>query len=61
MNRFKDKCDVCHTYQYCSGYKKRVVCDKCKMIIDKTIVFNDEQYIQLVINDDGEVVENEKN
>lgn len=60
MGRFKDKCDICHTFQCCKGHKNMVVCDKCRRLAEKTIVFNKEKFIQLRLDDKWEVVECEE-
>lgn len=27
--KFKDKCDICNTYDYCKGYNDLVLCESC--------------------------------
>lgn len=28
-HKFKDKCDICNTFDYCKGYKDKVLCELC--------------------------------
>ena len=27
--RFKDQCDICLKWEYCKGYKNKVLCENC--------------------------------
>ena len=29
MKKFKDSCDNCHKFDFCRGYKDRVLCEEC--------------------------------
>lgn len=29
-SRYKDQCDICNHFDYCSGYNGKVICEKCK-------------------------------
>ena len=29
MKKYKDECDNCKKFDYCVGYKDRVLCEKC--------------------------------
>lgn len=33
---FRDKCDICHTFKVCRGYKDMIVCDECRRKLDDT-------------------------
>lgn len=28
-NNFKDKCDCCNQFNFCSGFNNKVLCDEC--------------------------------
>lgn len=61
MPRFKDKCDICHTFQYCRGYKDNmIICDECRKSIDEKKNTKYIRYIQLAINEKGDVIDCEE-
>lgn len=36
--KYKDKCDICKKWDYCKGYKNKVLCERCiKIEKDKPI------------------------
>ena len=36
--KYKDQCDVCLKWDYCEGYRNKVMCDNCIKIEQKTPV-----------------------
>lgn len=41
VSKYKDQCDICHSYKYCKGFDKKVLCEECRakqlnISLDKT-------------------------
>ena len=48
-SKFKDKCDICNTWQFdCHGYKGQVLCPNCTQKIKDNE--NDKKIIQKQLN-----------
>ena len=61
-SKFKDKCDICNTWQFdCHGYKDQVLCPSCIQKMENNQSTKLKNYIQLTIFNEEEKNNYKKN